>query len=350
MAEFADWALESPRAMDAKRSRLRLGIVGVTVGAAFWAYLYWLPPVPPVRADLPPALSRAVIPLSTDDPDAETADLAGLLPLVGSSRVVALGEATHGTREFFRLKHRVFRFLVRDAGFSVFALEISAEAGRRVDDYIRHGTGSARAAVNAFEFWTWKTEEVLALIEWMRTWNLAHPSRPLTFAGINATGARRDQQMARNVERVLHESGQDGRIVVWAHNAHVSSGDGWMGSYLRQSLGRALYIVGFEFSEGAFRSRNLFGVRDHTVGPASDDYYAADLARLGPPIVWLDFRRADGFPTVGTWLRSPRRSRDIDEFFYVTRYSERWHSRLEPWRSLYDAVIFVRRTTAARGL
>jgi erythromycin esterase-like protein len=323
---------------------------GIALVAGLWVYLRWLPSVPPVSAELAPALARATVPLSTDDPDAgSAADLATVLPLIGSARVVALGEATHGTREFFRLKDRIFRFLVRNAGFTVLALEISAEAGRRVDDYVRHGTGSARDALNAFEFWTWKTEEVLALIEWMRTWNAEHPSRPLAFRGINATGPSRDGHMARNVEAVLREAGPDARMVVWAHNDHVSTGQGWMGQVLRQSLGSGLYVVGFEFSGGTFRSRNLLGLRNHTVGKASDDYYAADLARLDPTIVWLDFRRANAYPPVAAWLNTPRRSRDIDELFYVTQFSERWHSRREPWPGLYDAVIFVRQTTAARG-
>jgi hypothetical protein len=87
-----------------------------------------------------------------------------------------------------------------------------------------------------------------------------------------------------------------------------------------------------------------------TIPKASAGYYAADLARLESPIVFLDFQQTARTPALADWLSSPRLSRDIDEFFHVTRVAERWLSQHVPWTGLYDAVLFVRRTTAARGL
>ncbi|UNO44418.1 hypothetical protein [Streptomyces sp. MST-110588] len=63
--------------------------------------------------------------------------------MLGNARVVGLGEATHGTREFFRLKHRLLDFLVTEMDFSVPAMEASASAGPAVDAYVRHGVGDA---------------------------------------------------------------------------------------------------------------------------------------------------------------------------------------------------------------
>ena len=67
---------------------------------------------------------------------------------IDEARVVGLGEATHGTREFFRLKHRVFQYLVERAGFRTFAIEAVFEPAIRIDRYIKGGEGDVEALVN----------------------------------------------------------------------------------------------------------------------------------------------------------------------------------------------------------
>jgi erythromycin esterase-like protein len=315
------------------------------------AWLSRSPAVPPARPAVGAALARAAVAVTTDDPAASDADLRPLIPILGGRRVVALGEATHGTREFFRLKDRIVRLLVRHAGFTTFALEISPEAAERMNRYVRDGSGDVDEALRRFEFWTWQTEEVRELAQWLRQWNIGVPEeRRVAFVGINATGDNRDRRMAQNVMSALEAGGSQGRLIVWAHNAHVSSAPGWMGSYLRESLGSAMYVVGFEFSEGSFRSRNVWRRRIHSVPPAGDDYYAHALARLESPIAFVDFATALRQPALAEWLTAPRRSRDIAETFFVSQFAERWHSQLESWPRLYDGILFVRSTTPARGL
>src|SRR5216684_6674973 len=69
------------------------------------------------------------------------ADMHPLKKIIGNARIVALGEATHGTREFFQLKHRILEFLVAEQGFTVFAIEANWPESLAVDDYVLHGTG-----------------------------------------------------------------------------------------------------------------------------------------------------------------------------------------------------------------
>jgi erythromycin esterase-like protein len=333
------------------RRRLLVVTLSALGAGASLLWLCHLPAVPAPRPEVLTALAAVVTPLTTDDPAADDRDLEPLLPLLAGRRVVALGEATHGTREFFRLKDRLVRFLVRKAGFTTFALEISSEGAQAVGRYIDDGTGDPKQAVGRFEFWTWQTEEVLALVDWMRAWNAAHGgSHPVSLVGIDAPHPSRDARMAQNVERALTAAGPQGRVIVWAHNGHVATDPGRMGHYLRQSLGSSLYVLGFEFSEGSFRSRTFTSLGVHRVAAAGPSYYASTLARLPSPIVYVDFGAAARAPVVAEWLAAPRRSRHIDELFYVTRLSERWYSRVDPWPELYDGVLFVRRATAARGL
>jgi erythromycin esterase len=120
------------------------------------------------------------------------ADMAPLTRMIGPARVVALGEATHGTREFFQLKHRMLEYLVAEQGFTVFAIEATMPEGFDVNRYVLTGEGDPAAALAGLYFWTWDTEEVLAQIRWMRAWN-ADPrhTRKVTFYGFDMQAAPR---------------------------------------------------------------------------------------------------------------------------------------------------------------
>ncbi len=149
------------------------------------------------RSETPPTDSGAALPvvaelkqraspLTTVEPGGAVDDLAAFGRAVGDASIVALGEASDGTREFFQLKHRLWEYLVNEKGFTVFALEANWPESLVVDRYIKTGEGSAKAALAGLYLWTWNTEEVLALIEWMRSYNQAPGSHPiLTFTSFD---------------------------------------------------------------------------------------------------------------------------------------------------------------------
>ncbi|RSM77808.1 erythromycin esterase family protein [Kibdelosporangium aridum] len=110
--------------------------------------------------------------------------LGRFVETVGDASVVGVGEATHGSHEFFVLQHRVFAQLVRGKEFGTFAREVSWSGGLRLDEYVVHGTGDPRQIMRE-EFqgsYLWNTEEYLDLIEWMRAYNERHPD-PIRFMG-----------------------------------------------------------------------------------------------------------------------------------------------------------------------
>lgn len=116
-------------------------------------------------------LEENAIPFATTEPGGSHADLAPLGPMIGDARVVALGEATHGTREFFRMKHRIVEYLVKERGFSIFAIEATWPEANLLNRYVHTGQGDPAALLAGLHFWTWNTQEVLELIEWMRRHN-----------------------------------------------------------------------------------------------------------------------------------------------------------------------------------
>lgn len=105
------------------------------------------------------------------EPSHSNDDLNYLKSIVGDARIVALGEGTHGTSEFFKMKHRITKYLAEEMGFSIFAIEANMPEAKAVNDYIMTGAGDPKKALAGMYFWTWNTQEVLDMIEWMKQYN-----------------------------------------------------------------------------------------------------------------------------------------------------------------------------------
>jgi len=140
-------------------------------------------PIVPKRADLK-WIRKHAIPVETANPAADFADLVPLKDMIGERRIVALGEGTHGTSEFFKMKHRIVRFLAEQMGFTVFAIEANMPEAREVNRYVLTGKGDPKKALSGLYFWTWDTSEVLAMIEWMKDYNLSGKGR-MEFYGFD---------------------------------------------------------------------------------------------------------------------------------------------------------------------
>jgi erythromycin esterase len=121
---------------------------------------------------------------STDDPSAPLAELEPLRAKVGNATIVGLGEATHGTREFQRMKHRIVQFLVSEMGFSHFGMEAPFSSAMMFDHYLQTGEGDPAHLLEAWYMWPWATEELLELIKWMRSWNAAGNTPKVHFYGV----------------------------------------------------------------------------------------------------------------------------------------------------------------------
>ena len=133
------------------------------------------------------ALADYTIPLSTVDPLAEYGDLAPLSDILSDTRIVGLGEATHGSREFFQLKHRLLRYLVSELDVSVFGLEANFSETLALNEYVVHGDGDPKDALENLYFWTWSVESVLELIDWLRAYNADRPvADRVRFYGFDA--------------------------------------------------------------------------------------------------------------------------------------------------------------------
>ena len=103
-------------------------------------------------------------------------DYDPLLELVGDARFVLLGEASHGTHEFYRERSRITRRLIAEKGFCAVAIEGDWPSAQRVNRYVRGG-GEDRCAESAlrgferFPAWMWRNRDVLQFVGWLRRHN-----------------------------------------------------------------------------------------------------------------------------------------------------------------------------------
>lgn len=327
-------------------------------------------------------LRKYLYPLRGCDPtEADSGELRLLDPLVGTCKVVALGENSHGASEIFRMKERLIRYLTTRQEFDQVVFEAGMGEGVFLDNYIRRGIGTAKAAIFGLGMWVWDTHEVLSLVEWMRQRNA--DGHPIRFWGIdmqmtdmtesllrmalgkdttavqrldeigpkldkvltydNEYRAQIDPRLAREIAQGLdaiesridpsvpdaHDRamlrqwitlirqylglgeniywrdrcmannllwlrGQypDSRIVLWAHNGHISKADDRLGRWLQDRLGADYVNFGFTF----YRGRCSITVPDseelqHDVQTAPPGTLEHLLHQLGEPIFILDLRQ-----------------------------------------------------------
>jgi erythromycin esterase-like protein len=118
------------------------------------------------------ALRRSARPLQGDARDHDA-----LLALIGDARYVLLGEASHGTHEFYAERAAITRRLIEERGFDAVAIEGDWPDTYRLNRFVR-GAGDDRAAAGAlagyqrFPAWMWRNTDVVAFIDWLRAFNL----------------------------------------------------------------------------------------------------------------------------------------------------------------------------------
>ena len=117
------------------------------------------------------AVRKAAVPLRGADNDYDS-----LLDFIGDARFVLIGEASHGTHEFYRERAQITKRLIREKGFDAVAVEADWPDAYRVNRYVR-GRGDDVEAIEALEgfkrfpTWMWRNADVLDFVGWLRNHN-----------------------------------------------------------------------------------------------------------------------------------------------------------------------------------
>lgn len=382
-------------------------------------------------------LTENAIPLSTDEPNSGFQDLKMLTPIFSDAQIIGLGEGTHGTREFFRMKHRFIEWFASQEEPIIFAIEASMPEARIVNDYVLKGNGDPKEALAGMHFWTWNTEEILDLIEWMRDFNESGDGKiefwgfDMQFPGVAVDSVSsfinqadptfsdkleeayslvgtpaeirsasrdslkqiydivaeirpyieenrerylrefdtmeiewaiqyariveqsisrylpdhdiRDVSMGKNIEWIYNQKETDGRVIVWAHNAHIDYSTGMMGDYLSNRFGENYKNVGFAFGEGSFMANGPHGLKPYTDPYPMEGSVEHALRSTGVPIFALDLVSAKKHDEA-QWLSNPRPFRSIGSGINNNPYF------LAPVSDLFDLLIYFDKTTESNSL
>jgi erythromycin esterase len=368
-------------------------------------------------------------------------DLWPVAGMVGDAHLVGLGEGTHGSSEFFRMKHRLLEYMATKKGFTIFSIEANMPEAYRLNDYVLNGIGDPKKLLQGMYFWTWNTQEVLDMIQWMRQFNLSG-NGPLQFTGFdmqygsvaaanvrgfvvqadpsylaqldsafalativqnnwqkgvsqsasqvqpavdavhavwrylsdhrgaylanNAPAAvdwaiqnarimeqatyiaiggstYRDQSMASNIDWILQQN-PGARIVLWAHDYHVSRTSGAMGSYLAANHGADYVVFGQIFHAGNYNAVNNGRLGPNGAVPSFPGTVEYVLHSTGMPQFFLDTRHASPDDPGSSWLLGETLYRNIgalavDGFQFTYQLTKD-----------YDVLIFFDQTTPSNLL
>src|SRR5271166_1501017 len=128
---------------------------------------------PATQRSRPGTIAKLIRETASPIADIEQADVSALLERIGDARVVLLGEATHGTSEFYRMRARITKELILRGGFNFVAVEADWPDAARINQYVRHAPARQEQwkAFSRFPTWMWRNHEASELVEWLRAWN-----------------------------------------------------------------------------------------------------------------------------------------------------------------------------------
>src|SRR5207244_976753 len=122
--------------------------------------------------------------------DGSPGDYDRLIERLGRARFVLLGEASHGTHEFYKERAAITRRLITEKGFSAVAVEADWPDAYRVNRYVRGDSDdkSANQALSGFRrfpAWMWRNDVVLDFVKWLKAHNESNPSARAGFYGLD---------------------------------------------------------------------------------------------------------------------------------------------------------------------
>jgi erythromycin esterase-like protein len=328
-------------------------------------------------------IRRAAIPLDADD----DVQFGKAFDSFGDARVVLLGEASHGTSEFYQARAAITRWLIEQRGFDFVAVEADWPDAAMLDRYVRHRGAPAQPfrAFQRFPTWMWRNQEVDAFTQWLADHNRFRPrDRRAGFHGLDLYNLSasmravidyledRDPEIAKVARERYgcltpwsHEPARYGRAAlsrgyamceegavamlrdVLASDLARSAGDGEafldaaMNAHLVQNA-EAYYRVMYYGSEASWN------LRIKQVRPSRADSYEILAHEAGRPLSLIDLRKGV-HDEPRARLMAPRLERFIGVIYRPE--TELWSHYVEcQLPEQFDAYVWFDETTAVTPL
>ena len=197
-------------------------------------------------------------PLADAHPDTIDPGLDLLIDFLGDTPLVGLGEATHGTADFYQMKDKIFRALVQQKNFKSIIFELPWGNAWVINEFVTKGIGTANSTVNQGGYWTYDTKEVRELAQWIHDYNLSLPDEEkIYFVGCDPQGSNFDVERDM-ISSYLQTVQPDSVIELFKNYNHLPKSD--LSNYKRESDSiKTLNIIGTKkVYEHFVRNRDLF--------------------------------------------------------------------------------------------
>lgn len=414
-------------------------------------------------------IEKNAVEIQSIEPDSNDKDLLKLSPILKDKKIIGMGDATHGTKEFFVLKHKIIEYLIRNENCTAIALELPLHTGVPINNYVLTGEGDIDELLK--KAWWWhKTEEIKDFLVWLKDYNTNPDNKKkVSFYGFDSQGfgnnvfqifeyfkkveprfdeiikpsydfmaeydffnyasftpyrkqkhdeiinkfknileTNQDKYIAKsskeeylltkarlntfraniemnkentsymkarseaNIENIKYISKMqepDSKIVVWAHNGHITSDeyimqeffnfdtkngfyeinrqtkDILLGCMLREYFGDKYFTIGFEFNSGGFAALEARKVKEFTVDTPEKNTlpYLLNEAKVKSDCYFLELNKKKMDKDTYSYFRSVQFVHEIGAA-YMSRYVKKI-----PITS-YNSLIFIRNTTAVQML
>ncbi len=150
--------------------------------------------------------------------------------------------------------------------------------------------------------------------------------------------------MAENTSWIVDHTPPESRVVLWAHNDHVSRKQNQMGRYLADRYGNRMVVLGFTCHQGRYTAYSWprYEIKDFPIDPSVAGSLEWRLHELGLPALLLDLRGVSKDLPASAWLSKPVGFRDIGSLEAPEQFSTRRVAQD------FDAIVFMDRTSPSR--
>jgi erythromycin esterase-like protein len=206
-------------------------------------------------------IDRHAHPLWVDSADVN--DFSFLSDELRDRTIVGLGEASHGTHEFYIQKAQVVRHLITKRSYRTVAFETPSYFMDSINIYLNGGTGNLKKMMQNLALYN--TREIYDLFEFIRDYNLRHsPEDRVDVWGFDSEEywhdqLTRDKRMAANIVEYLKERPE--KAILWGHNVHLAKDTTMarydaMGSHLKAAFGSDYYVLFLDTYKGSVNVLN----------------------------------------------------------------------------------------------
>nr|MBC7612434.1 erythromycin esterase family protein [Pseudopedobacter sp.] len=291
-------------------------------------------------------LNKNCQPLKFDTTSNDDDELHFLNKLLKDKTIIGLGEASHGTREFYYQKSRIVEYLVQKEGYKMLALEAPSNIVAPINKYIQEGEGDLKSMLKSMGLYN--SKEMYNLCVWLKGFNkVKSTNEKVEIIGFDSEGYwqdpfTRDELMAGSF--IKKYAINKFKTILWAHNLHIAKDVTMakykaMGYYIKKEFGDNFYAIGFDTYKGSVNVLNNNGELESHEFAGNEDTFSTLFAKVEYPQFFIDLTKENN-PLTNSVNK-------------ITNIYSNWKTPTPlPIRigSDFDGIIFIRESSASIGL